>query len=508
MIGKYKTPLLIGGLIVVFFIISLIFRIKLPYNSVFTGGWIKFNSSDAYWHMRLVDNLVHNFPHLTHFDPYFIYPGGTTYSGPHFFNWLVALIIWIVGLGSPSQHMVDVISAYYPAILGALTVIPVYFIGKALFNRWVGVMASFLVAIFPGEFLGRSILGFTDYNVAETLFSTVAVLFLILAIKEAGQRQLTLSHFIHRDWEAIRRPLIYSLLSGFFLGIYLITWQGALLFVFIISLYFVIQFIINHLRHKSPDHLGIVGFFLFLIAAIIFLPTSPGRALSYALVVALFIPPVLAGTSWLISSKGLKRFYYPLTLVVIGAIFTALFYAVAPGSFHALWNDFSFVFFPSGSTAQTTMEMQHFLSPSGTFSTLIAWGNFTSSFFLFKGAAIPGFGLISLVIMIVLACKQRGSPEINIFFIIWSIIILIITLIQRRFAYYLVVNLAVLSAYISYQIIWYAGLRRVKERAAQVAEQKAEASKVKGKRNPSSAAKTCFFITWGQSRRYWLSFSV
>ena len=256
--------------------------------------------------------------------------GACSFPSIHFFNWLLSAIVWVIGLGSPTQHTVDVISVYYPAVLGALAVIPVYFIGKALFNRWAGVLAAALVAIMPGEFLGRSILGFTDYNVAETLFSTVAVLFLILAIKEAGQRQLTLSHFIQRDWKAIGRPLVYSLLAGIFLGIYLITWQGALLFVFIISLYFIIQFIIDHLRHKSSDHLGIVGFFSFLVALIIFLPILTSHDLSIAMVVALFIPLVLAGISRLISGRGLKPFYYPLTLVGIRSNIHQSFFMLSP----------------------------------------------------------------------------------------------------------------------------------------------------------------------------------
>ena len=183
-LSKSKVTILVGALIVLFMALSLVFRVALPYDSVFTGGWVKFTSNDAYFHMRLVDNLVHNFPHLTHFDPYFIYPGGaTTSGGVHFFDYLLAIIIWIIGLGSPTQHTIDVVGAYYPAVLAALTVIPVFFIGKALFNRWVGVMAAFLAALLPGEFLGRSILAFTDNHVAETLFSTVAVLFFILAVK-------------------------------------------------------------------------------------------------------------------------------------------------------------------------------------------------------------------------------------------------------------------------------------------------------------------------------------
>ncbi len=85
---------------------------------VFSSDWIKFTGIDAYYHMRLVDNLVHNFPHLFSFDPYFIYPDGGGGGNILFFDWLLASIIWVIGLGAPTEHTIDVVSVYFPAILG------------------------------------------------------------------------------------------------------------------------------------------------------------------------------------------------------------------------------------------------------------------------------------------------------------------------------------------------------------------------------------------------------
>jgi len=188
---KIHPGLLIGILIAAFFGISLFFRIYLPYGKIFVDDWIKMSSIDVYFYMRLVDNLVYNFPHLTQFDPYLIYPGGGGVGSLSFFHQLQAGFIWIIGLGSPTQHTVDVVGAYFPTVLAALTIIPVYFIGKTLFNKWAGLLAAGLIAILPGEFMGRSILGGGDNPIAETLFTTTALAFLILAIKTAGQRQLS-----------------------------------------------------------------------------------------------------------------------------------------------------------------------------------------------------------------------------------------------------------------------------------------------------------------------------
>jgi dolichyl-diphosphooligosaccharide--protein glycosyltransferase len=518
---KINPRLLIGVLLAAFFAISLAYRILLPYGDVFVNEWIKFTSNDAYFHMRLVDNLVHNFPHLTSFDPYFIYPGGNNVGSIHFFDLLLSVIIWIAGLGSPTQHTIDIIGAYFPSILAALAVVPTYFIAKALFNRWAGVLAAGLVAVLPGEFLGRSIVAFTDHHAAETLFTTILACFFILAVKEAGQRGLSFSHVLQRKWPVILKPLIYSVLAGLFMGIYLITWQGAPLFIFIITLYFVIQFILSHLKNRSSEYLGVIGFVVFLVAAVIFLPISAVRYASIAVVLAMLIPLALSGLSLAMSRPGWKTYYYPVALVIIGAVFVAVFYAVQPQTFNVMLEQFKGVFVPGGATAATTMEMQPFLAPQGSFTTSVAWGNFTTSFFLISGWPIPGLALISFVVLlwlfisqrpgehkwlylrifnvvlliaamvfqyfslilysglmfalffislIWLAVKQRKDDEPLLFFLIWSLVILVITLVQRRFAYYLVINIAILSAYLSWQLIWLVGLKKLTTKLEPVEE--------------------------------------
>ncbi|MFQ5996968.1 MAG: STT3 domain-containing protein, partial [Dehalococcoidales bacterium] len=430
------SPGLLAGiiLIVLFFGISLFLRVYLPYEQVFTGEWIKFTSVDAYFHMYLVDNIVHNFPQLTEFAPYLHYPFGIKIDNIHFYNWLLAGIIWVIGLGSPTEHTIDTVAVYFPAVLAALTVIPVYFIGKELFNRWTGVFAAGLIAILPGEYMGRSILGFTDHHVAETLFTATTMLFLILAIKTSRERGLTFNHLQSWDWVTIRKPIIYSLLAGLFLGIYLITWIGALLFVFIIAVYFFIQFIIDHLRRQSTDYLVPVGVILFLSTLIIYLLFSRSTLSWVSLVIALLIPIVLNIASRLMKSKKIRPAYYPLVVVGLGAVGVVIFFAIAPSFSQMVLSRFD-IFTWSGT--RTILEMQPLLSPRGEFTFQLAWGNFTTGFFL---------SFISLGILFYLIMKH-GNAEKSLL-VVWCLVILLATLGQRRFAYYFAVNVALLTGYL------------------------------------------------------------
>jgi len=188
-IGIRLSPKAIYAIILLMiFGVALSLRVFLPYEDVFVGDWVRFGLNDPWYHMRLVENLVQHFPYRITFDSFTLFPYGQEVPFVPFFDLLLGFVIWVIGLGSPSQHTIEVVGAYFPAILGALVTVPVYFIGKELFNRNVGLLSAGLVAILPGEFIFRSLLGFTDHHIAEVLLSAVAALFLILAIKSAREK--------------------------------------------------------------------------------------------------------------------------------------------------------------------------------------------------------------------------------------------------------------------------------------------------------------------------------
>ena len=492
--SRFSSGLIAGIIVALFFGIALYLRVALPYAQVFVGDWIKFTGVDAYHFMRIVDNLVHNFPHLNSFDPYMLYPGGGGTGSHTFFVYFLAGITWLVGLGSPTQHTVDVVGVYFPAVLGALTVIPVYFIGKALFNRWAGVIAAGLVAIFPGEFLSRSILGFTDYHVAETLFTTIAMLFLILAVKNARQKELTFGHLKQGDWSILAKPLIYSLLAGIFLGAYFLTWAGALLFVFIIFVYLIIQFIIDHLKGRSTDYLCFVSAITFLVALLMFLPASPGIMSLASLIIAILVPLALAILSCLMASRGIKPFFYPVALLGLGLASLAIFHVIAPALLRSVMGQIGILW--AWPMETTVLEMQPILFPGGEFSWAVAWGNFTTGFFL---------SFISLGILIYFIIK-RGEADKTLL-IVWSLVMLAATLSMRRFAYYFVVNVALLTGYFSWLILEFAGFKeRVAEPVESPQKVKKKAKQKKRQKSGSQLSGSPIIMAFGIIVVFFLSF--
>jgi dolichyl-diphosphooligosaccharide--protein glycosyltransferase len=445
--ARLSRKAIYGIALLIIFGIALALRVSLPYESVFTGDGVIFGGTDPWYHMRLVENLVQHFPHLIAFDPFTLFPYGQDVPFAPFFDLLLGFLIWVIGLGSPTQHTIETVGAYFPAILGALVTVPVYLIGRELFNRNIGLLSAALIAILPGQYFLRSLLGFTDHHIAEVLFTATAALFLILAIKRARERETSFSHIRSRDWGNFRKPLIYALLAGLALGIYLISWSGGLLFVFIIFAYIVIQYIIDHLRGRSTDYLCIIGVPMFLIALIIVIPflnfLTLGGPIIASLTISMLTLLVLSGISRLMDYGKLRRAYYILVLAGLALAGVGVFYAVDPSLLSSMVGRFS-IFIPS-TAAKTIGEVSPLLSITGFFRTLYF---FTIDIFL----ALIALGLI------IRAQVRDGNAE-KTFLIVWSIIMLLAMLGQNRFAYYFAVNVALLTGYMCWRILVWSYVR-------------------------------------------------
>ena len=457
--------------------ISLYIRIAGQYDQIFVDGAVWFKGVDAWYHMRLVDNLLQHFPQRIFFDPYTFYPNGDHLGWPPFFDWVIAGSIKVFGGANPSQYTMDVIAAYVPPVMGTLTLIPVYFIGKELFSRWVGYLAAALLVVLPGEFLNRTLLGFTDHHVAESLFSTTTILFLILAINKARERQLSFKHVMNRDWKILTRPLIYTLLAGVFLAIYLLSWVGGLMFLFILFAWIIIQFIIDHLKGKSTEYLCITGALLFITATILSIPALPSSWISsmqYAsLAIAIATPLALGGISYFMKNKGMKPVYFPLLLLGLAGAGLVFFNIIDPSLLKSMFNRFG-IFTPAG-RSMTILEANPLFFSSQGFSGMNAWLNFSTSFFI---------AIISLGWLIYLSIKNERADWT--LFLVWSIIMLAATLGQRRFGYYYAINAALLTCYLCWRFLVSAGLEKlvlVKEHTVRTARKAKKGGVIRIKRS-------------------------
>ncbi|MCX6006926.1 MAG: oligosaccharyl transferase, archaeosortase A system-associated [Chloroflexi bacterium] len=443
---RIPTWVLVLLLLIIIVAVALWLRVALPYNQVFVNDWVKLTGVDAYYYGRLLDNLASHFPNLTQFDPYFIFPGGaSTTSQSNFFAYLMGGIVWLFSLGKPDQHLTDVIAVYIPPVLAALTIIASFFIGKALKNVWAGLLAAGMLAIMPGEFLNRSLLGYTDHHIAESLFVTCFIMFVMLAFKES--EDISLDSIREKGWKSIIKPAVYCAVAGLSLAIYMLIWAGAALLPLILVLFLAIQIIIDYAKGRSIYTTGALGVAIILVGLIIYSPSARSYFTSLSIVAAIILVVIMTVIAALMSGRHIKSRYFILVLAVAGIVGIGLLYFVSPSTYALLFNMLIGIFrwYPG----TTNMEMQPLLLQGNEVTFAIAYGNFTIGLFL---------GLAGLVLMTYQAIKK---PEpLKILLIIWSVLMVLAALAMRRFAYYLAVNFAVLSGYFIWWILNLVGFGR------------------------------------------------
>ncbi|GAI16776.1 unnamed protein product, partial [marine sediment metagenome] len=167
---------------------------------------------------------------------------------------------------------------------------------------------------------------------------------------------------------------------------------------------------------------------------------------SASLLIAILTPIALSALSCFMARKALKPLYYLPTLLGLAGISFAVFHAANPSLLHSMLSQFG-IFTPAGASL-TILEVHPILFPYGSFSWDIAWLNFTTSFFIY---------FISLGLLIYASIKEESADKT--LFLVWSIIMLVAILGQRRFSYYTAINAALLTGYFSWRILDFAGLK-------------------------------------------------
>jgi len=101
---------------------------------------------------------------------------------------------------------------YFPAFMGGITVLVMYFLGKEVLNRATGLFAAFFLAFNPG-YLQRTTAGFFDNETIGVFATLMTFLFFLKAINGG--------------------KLSHSIIGGIFLGYLSLSW-GGYQFVFLI----------------------------------------------------------------------------------------------------------------------------------------------------------------------------------------------------------------------------------------------------------------------------------
>ena len=438
-----KKKIVIFLLFLIFFL-ALFLRIYFPYSKVFSNP-VKYSADDGIYHMRLIENelLGDHFPRRIYFDPYTYFPYGTYHRFAPLYDQLLAGIIWLASFGKPTLEIINKISPFYPAVLGSLIVFPVFFIAKTIWNKKVALLSSFLIAISP-PYLYRSLLGSTDHHVAEALFSTLAIMFLFLSFK-TRKREVS---GLRRELKENKKFWLFTFLTGVSLGLYFLVWNGALLFLFIFFLFIILYYFYEYIKGNSPSWILFMGIIIFFIPLLMISPffNHPDLFRSHiynikhltSFLIGIFVFVIIGILDKILKKKKIKPWLLPILFGFTVILFLILLKFVSPFIFKELFETLRAIN-TSLSPYKFARELTNEMRPL-TLQEANGW--FSSLFYL---------SLIALIVIFYEFISKR-KPE-YLLILIWTVIIILITGIiplfgQKRFGYYLSVNISLLSGFL------------------------------------------------------------
>jgi asparagine N-glycosylation enzyme membrane subunit Stt3 len=200
------------------FLLGLLLRL-VPARNALIGGDILFYGYDSFYHVRRIFYTMENFPETLWFDSYLNHPWGFELSWPPLFDQVVAAVALILGGG---ERGVEMAAALVPPILGSVSILVLYLLGKKLFGARVALLSALLLAIDP-KHIARTHFGCPDHDVLESLLILGAILLLAYALTER------------------ERKVWFGAASGVLIAAVAYTWLGAPIYMVAILIYATIQ---------------------------------------------------------------------------------------------------------------------------------------------------------------------------------------------------------------------------------------------------------------------------
>jgi dolichyl-diphosphooligosaccharide--protein glycosyltransferase len=204
-------------------------RIYPAWNGVFGGAQPNFLETDAWYHLRLAENQVRNFPWRITIDP-FASPDGQYVPIAPLYDTLTATAVFL-GYGRDARaDDIAAVAAFVPPVLGTLAIVAAWALGRRVFGPRAGVLGAAMLAVLPGHFMDRTMLGFVDHHALEALLALVVLLAFVIAMREAGA-----------DERSARAVVTRGAAAGVVLGLYLLGWASGAFLVAIVALWIVLS---------------------------------------------------------------------------------------------------------------------------------------------------------------------------------------------------------------------------------------------------------------------------
>jgi hypothetical protein len=174
------------GLMVLIALATAVRFLSLP---ALTAGGLRLVSMDDYGHLRRAVATVRDFPRVPVADPFLAHPEGGLWIWPPLFDLLIAAPAWAVFGSDAEVAAVTWVAALLPPALSALTILPLFFLGRRLGGELAGWAAAGSYALLPSAARWGAF-GHADQHVAEALAMALVLAAFAALLEHGGGRRV------------------------------------------------------------------------------------------------------------------------------------------------------------------------------------------------------------------------------------------------------------------------------------------------------------------------------
>ena len=409
-------------------------RLWAPWDDVLGSDRVNFLETDAWYHVRLAENQVRNFPHRVTVDPYAA-PNGQYVAVAPLLDVIVSTVVVATQGTAASTQYIERVAALVPAVIGVLAVAAVWALGTIAFDRRAGLIAGLLAAVLPGHFLDRTLVGFVDHHALEVLlsFATLAALTWALRIPDRGSR-------------------LPAGAAGLFLGLYLLAWGSGAYFVAILAGWIVLVPLVGASRSLIASAARASGIAAFSALVIVIGLQDPALFRYNTQLASLGALLVVSALVWWLAgqpkSSGLSASSVPsaaLILLSVSSVAAVAASVLAPDLVRQVTIDLAR--FRPDPTRMAVLEARPLFLYTGNWVWTQPWTFFRSGFY------------VGLVAVVLLAASLRKSRRLDHLLIaIFTLVNYAATVGQNRFGYYLVPASALVAGWLCIRLLDWGGV--------------------------------------------------
>ena len=401
-------------MLAIILLVAAALRVAAPWDDVLGSERVNFRETDAWYHVRLAESQVRNFPHRVTVDPYAA-PGGQYVAVAPLLDTVIATAVFVSrGRNAPAPY-IERVAALVPAIAGVLAIVAVWALARKAFDDRAGLIAALLAAILPGHFLDRTLVGFVDHHALEVLLS-----FATLACISYGT----------------------VVGAGVCLGLYMLAWASGSYFVFILAVWIVF------IAALAPDRRAAVARF-----------TAVMSAIALAIVLLFQDPDLFRYNTQIAALTGLLLLSLAVTwfgdhiakavavVALLSVALVAIVWMFVPGLFNQVVTDLNR--FRPDATRMAVLEARPLFLYSGNWEWSQPWTFFRTGFYA---------GIAAVIGLAWTTWRSRNADHILI--LCFTVANYLATLGQNRFGYYLVPSAAVVIGWLAVRVLDWGGLPR------------------------------------------------